>query len=146
MHFCQNARKPKVSYLVLRLVNLHGPQFHFPCSEESQPCLGSTEDLMSFFKETCPRIEIFHRTLTLLCLILHRILLPSGCTFWAALLVRALELSWFSHPHRDHNRDHNSMPYALQDIRPEFRAWTVATEQSKAEWPHTGSEPLTTAP
>lgn len=139
-------KRPK-SLIFSAQINLGGLQFHFPRNEESQPCLGSTENLVPFFKEIFPQTEITHRTMMLLCLILHMIPLPSGCAFWAALLFKGLELSWFIHtlfspPHRDHN----SMPCALQDVWPEFRAWTAATEQSKAEWPHTGSESLTTAP
>lgn len=46
------------------------------------------------------------------------------------------------HPHRDHN----SVPYALQDVWPGLKTWAVAAKQSNTEWPHTGSEALTTSP
>jgi hypothetical protein len=32
------------------------------------------------------------------------------------------------HPHRDHN----GVPYALQDVWPGLKAWAAVTEQSKA--------------
>lgn len=103
----------------------------------------STEELMLFFKGLWPRIKISYGKVTLLCLVLHMISLPSGCVFWAAPLVRDLEFNefiytLFFHPHGVHN----NVPHVLQDVGPGFRAWAVATEHRKAKWPYAGSEPL----
>lgn len=104
-------------------------------------------EMMPFFKETCSWTETPYSTVMLLCLSLYVIPLPSGCVFWAAPLIRDWELNWFTHTLFLHShRRHNNVSHALWDVWPRFRAWAVATEQSKAEWPHIGSEPLTVAP